>query len=285
MNNDKYLHIVKNCINNMPSLPIGINKIKDVCYDPKSSSVDIYKLIILDPVLIAKVIKLFNSLYYDASEKVVSLAKIIIILGINTVKNLVINSADINNVNKKDSLRQDNAGTFWHHSFCTAVTAKIFALKTGKEYNEAEEYFMAGMLHDIGKIPILACFPSQYKAIADNCKESLLDTEEQVFGFNHCAVGKMIAKQWVLGGKMELVVSEHHGSKQTTESKYKEIINMVSVADYFINKMGFGFFGAQAAPSDALFKSTGITEDIFKDSEKTILSELEKAKGFLCLKG
>ena len=285
MNNDKYLQIIKKCINNMPSLPLGVNKIKNVCYDPKSSPIDIYKLIILDPVLIAKVIKLFNSVYYGVSGKVTSLVKIIITLGINTVKNIVINSSDINKLNIKDSLSSDNAGTFWRHSFCTAVAAKIFALKTGKDYNEAEEYFMAGMLHDIGKIPILACFPSQYNAIADNSKEALIDMEQKVFGFDHCFIGKMITKQWAIGEKMEAVVSDHHDPKPATESKYKEIINMVSIADYFINKIGFGFFGTQAIPSDVLFKSTGITEDMFKDAEKTILSELEKAKIFLDLKG
>ena len=285
MNNDKYLQIIKKCINNMPSLPVGANKINDACFNPKSSSIDIYKLIILDPILIAKIIKLFNSLYSDVSCKVTSLVKIIIMLGINTVKNLVINSSVINNVNIKDSLRSDNASKFWCHSFCTAVCVKYFALKTGKDCNEAEEYFMAGMLHDIGKVPILACFPSQYKAIAENSKDSVIDSEQKVFDFDHCTIGKMIATQWVLGEKMELVISAHHDPKLIIENKNMEIVNMISIADYFINKMGFGFFGTPSAPSDKLLKRIGITKNMFNDAEKIILSELEKAKNFLDSKG
>ncbi len=290
MDDNEYLRIIKNYIKNMPSLPVTVNKIREVCDNPKSSPTDIYKLIILDPVLTAKVMKLINSAYYSISGKVTSLARAIIMLGINTVKNLVISSSVMNIVNGKNYLQADNAKKFWRHSLCTAVAAKVIALKTGKDRNEAEEYFIAGMLHDIGKIPILACFPDQYRVIIDQCEinsGTAFETEQKIFGFNHCSIGNLIAEQWTLGEKMEMVIANHHNPELVSEDKYWEIVYIISITDYYINKIGYGFADIQCitVPPAAIFKKTGITEDMLDSIRDTIMSELEKAKVFLDFKG
>ena len=284
MSDDVYFRIIKNYINNLPGLPVTVTKMKNICDNPKSLPADIYKIIILDPVLIAKVMKLFNSVYSDITEKDISIVRAIIMLGINTVKNLVINSSAISFLNNKTNFQEDTANKFWIHSFCTATVAKIIAIKTGKNFNEAEEYFIAGMLHDIGKIPILSCFPEQYRVIADKSKEnesSLFRSEQKVLGFDHCVVGKMITKQWSLGEKMELVIANHHNPLLAAENKYWEIVYIISVADYFINKIKLGFASAPPVPPHEVFKRTGVTEEILENIKEDIFRELEKAEKFI----
>ena len=64
------LKVITKYINNMPSLPVTVSKVQEICDNPKTSPVDLYKVISLDPVLMGKVMRLINSAYYGLSDKV-----------------------------------------------------------------------------------------------------------------------------------------------------------------------------------------------------------------------
>jgi HD-like signal output (HDOD) protein len=112
---------------NMPSLPTSVMKVLDVCNNPQTSPADLNHVISLDPVLVARVLKLINSAYYGLSQQVTSLVRAIIMIGINTVKNLALSSSVVGNLSKsKISTGIDMEG-FWRHSLCVGVAAKVIA--------------------------------------------------------------------------------------------------------------------------------------------------------------
>src|SRR5512133_808381 len=84
---------VRDYINGMPSLPTTVTKVLEICNNPRTSPSDLNHVISLDPVLMGRVLKLINSAYYGLGTQVTSLVRAIIMLGVNTVKNLALSTA------------------------------------------------------------------------------------------------------------------------------------------------------------------------------------------------
>src|SRR5215510_4363841 len=118
---------LKNYIKTMPSLPTSLVKVLEICNNTQTSPADLNHVISLDPVLVGRVLKLINSAYYGLGQPVTSLARAIIMLGINTVKNLALSTTVMGNLSSKEkSLGLDMEG-FWRHSLCVGVSAKLLA--------------------------------------------------------------------------------------------------------------------------------------------------------------
>src|SRR5512141_2284514 len=122
---------VRDYVVGMPSLPTTVSKVLEVCNNPKTSPIDLDRVIQLDPVLMGRVLKLINSAYYGLGTQVTSLARAIIMLGINTVKNLALSTAVIDRFGDKSAFQALNMDGFWRHSLCVGVTAKHLAKARG----------------------------------------------------------------------------------------------------------------------------------------------------------
>ncbi|HPA73891.1 MAG TPA: HDOD domain-containing protein, partial [Spirochaetota bacterium] len=144
---------VKESIDRMPSLSPVIHKINEVANNVRSSAQDLTDVIQFDPVLTAKVIRMVNSAYFGLPQEVKSLKQAVVMLGINTIKNVAISSAFLGKAYLKGSTVLDGE-EFWRHSLGVAVAAKMIAKRLGVEEKFIEEYFIAGLIHDIGKILI-----------------------------------------------------------------------------------------------------------------------------------
>jgi len=153
---DAYRQKIDEYIKNMPSLPTSVAKVLEICNNPQTSPADLNHVISLDPVLVGRVLKLINSAYYSLGQQVTSLVRAIIMLGINTVKNLALSSSiiGIGNLTKNKAAAGLDMEGFWRHSLCVGVSAKAITKKRGIDPKLLEEYFAAGLFHDIGKIPL-----------------------------------------------------------------------------------------------------------------------------------
>ncbi len=107
----------------MPSLPTTVAKILQVCSNPRALPADLNQVISLDPVLMGKVLRLINSAYYSLPNQVTSLVRAVIMLGINTVKNLALSTAVLGNLGKGPAGNVLNLEGFWRHSICATSTS------------------------------------------------------------------------------------------------------------------------------------------------------------------
>ena len=150
-------------VDKMPSLSTTVGKVLEICSRPDTAPNDLNKVISLDPVLTGQVLKLINSAYYSLMNKVTSLTRAIIMLGLNTVKNLALSTAIIRCVGQAKKSKALPIKDFWEHSIGVGVMAKLLAAERGMPLAEREEYFVAGLLHDLGKIP----FGDEYTEVPD----------------------------------------------------------------------------------------------------------------------
>ncbi|GHV32225.1 HD family phosphohydrolase [Spirochaetia bacterium] len=271
-------------IKNIPSLSTTLSKVLEICNNPQASPVDLNHVITLDPVLVGRVLKLINSAYYGLA--VTSTIKAITMLGINTVKNLTLASAIIRKLSSKESGGLNPEG-YWRHSLCVGVAAKVLARKRGVDPNLLEEYFTAGLLHDIGKIPLNAVLPQDYLLTiksADLGKVSLVQAEAEDLGITHNDVGARILKAWRIEGALEDVVTHHH-TCAAYAGKHTDLLYSIVAANYFACLMEIGFAGDchPAKPAPLVWKALGIGRDLFDDIRPIVDEEIVKAQIFLNL--
>jgi HD-like signal output (HDOD) protein len=275
---------LKEYIKKMPSLPTSVTKVLEICNNPQTSPTDLNHVISLDPVLVGRVLKLINSAYYGIGQPVTNLAKAIIMLGINTVKNLALSTAVMDHLSTGKSMGLDMEG-FWRHSLCVGVSAKFLAKKRGIDPKMAEEYFTAGLLHDIGKIPLNAVLSQQYMVTVSNAdkeRKPLTLAEENIFGINHCEAGEMIANAWKLDGAIGDAIKYHHSYREYSGDN-KDILYSVAVANRFATLSVIGFSG-ECHPSplpDFIWEALKVSRDVFDEIEEKVNVEIEKAEVFL----
>ena len=271
-------------IKNIPSLSTTLSKVLEICNNPKASPADLNHIISLDPILVGRVLKLINSAYYGLA--VTSMVKAITLLGTNTVKNLALSSAIIGSVNKNE-IQGLNSEGYWRHSLCVGVAAKIIARKRGIDPNLHEEYFAAGLLHDIGKIPLNAVLPREYLLTvksADTAKVSLVRAEAEYLGITHNEVGARVFRMWRIEGALEDAVIHHHNAAAYT-GKYRDLLYNVAAANYFACLMEIGFAGDchSEKPAPPVWETLGISLDLFEDIRPMVDEEMAKAQIFLNL--
>jgi len=285
--NEDHLRKIEKYINTMPALPVSVSKVVEIANNPATSPVDLNKVISLDPVLMARVLKLINSAYYGVSTKVNSLVRAIIMLGINTVKNLALSSAVIDTIGKKQQFRALDPQAFWRHSLGVGVTSKLIAKKRGVESAKLEEYFIAGLLHGIGKIPLNNVLSDEYveaMSFADRQKTPLYLAERQVFGFDHTFVGARIGEAWKLGNAIQDTI-KYQLRPSEYEGQYEDIVNTTHASIYFVTIAEIGFSGDRypERASEHALKVLQIDETYLDEIEDEVEAEIQKAEVFLRL--
>jgi putative nucleotidyltransferase with HDIG domain len=274
---------VKDSIERMPSLSPVIHKINEVANSAKSSAQDLTDVIQLDPVLTAKVIRMVNSAYFGLTNEVKSLKPAVIMLGLNTIKNVALSSAFLGKVslNKNTKL---NGEEFWKHSLGVAVASKLIARKLGVDPKLLEEYFIAGLIHDIGKVLINNFFPDEMNTILEEAlkkEEGITDIERRVLGLTHEEIGIAIGKKWKFANNLLYSMGRHHQPVLQGDSAVFSMV--VSVADNFVKIMKVGFSGnfkIEHMPEE-LWKQLNLNEEAVFDALSSISGEIEKAVLFL----
>jgi len=270
----------------MPSLSTTVIKVLETCNNPRSSANDLQRIISLDPVLTARVLKLINSAYYSLGVPITSLARAIVMLGVNTVKNLALSFAILENLKSNGSFSVFSPDEFWTHSLCVGVIAKSIAAVKGDTPQGLEAFFVAGLLHDLGKIPLNRQFPEEYHRAWETAmknQNTLRHSEIKLLGMDHCTVGCLIAKKWRLGATLIETLSHHHNPDDSSEVD-RDFVFIVSLANQFANHLSIGSAGDRFSDNQLiayLNGKLGVDWTMLHEVGETVLNEIEKAKVFL----
>jgi putative nucleotidyltransferase with HDIG domain len=283
---ESYLKQIQQHIARLPSLSTTAAKVLEICNNPQSSPNQLNRVIALDPVLTGQVLRLINSAYYSLRQPVSSLTWAIIMLGINTVKNLVLSCAILEQVRHKRSFRALSAEKFWAHSLSVGVIAKCLAAVKGVSLAEREEFFVCGLLHDLGKIPLSQKFPEEYFQVLDLAERSCWPvdhSESIVFGIDHATIGGLIARKWRLSPAVIESLDCHHRPEESPADCRQPVL-MVALADVYaqmLNMRSCAGPPASNALAAYLLDRVGVDWSGLYDLRDTVMAEIDKAKIFL----
>ncbi len=276
------LRKIRNFVKRMPSLSTTVSKVLEICSRPDTAPNDLNKVISLDPVLTGQVLKLINSAYYSLMNKVTSLTRAIIMLGLNTVKNLALSTAIIRSVGQTKKSKVLPIKKFWAHSIGVGVTAKLFAAVLDVPMGEREEYFVAGLLHDLGKVP----FGDEYTEVLMLTKQRqqpLVTVEQEVMEVDHQEVGRLIAEKWKLNEAITEAICYHH-SPELAAPENQQLVAAIALADCYICLFDIGYAGNRYPDEEQLttaLELTGLSWQTISGMSDAVEEEIHKAEVFL----
>ena len=281
--------VVKNKISqkirDLPTLPMIAAQIFQVTNDPDATVEDLQEIISADHVVTGRILRAVNSAYYGFPRQIDVLSKAIVILGFNNVRSLAL-SVSIMEMYPRKSPTRFNYGELWAHAIGTAHCARAIA----KIHNprNIEQYFVAGLLHDIGIIALNQCFRSEFMECVDAAQEQkrpLYKVESEKFEFNHAEVSGFIADKWLLPEPLAEAVAFHHNPKKSLD--YPNIVYAVHAADIICKIFNFGDYGDNEPFSlhsiyEPARKMFNISEQqLPEDLAGAITEDLEEAKSFM----
>ena len=167
------------------------------------------ELIERDPALAARTLRLANSAFYGVPGRVASIGDAVRMLGLRTVSGMLA-AAAVHNAIRVESCAGFRFQVYWHHAIATAIAARALAPIAG---HDADEAFLAGLMHDIGQLALAAFYTSQASAALALAQAQDLpaeQTEEKVLGMAHPQVGALLAAHWHFPAAIVRAIAHHH---------------------------------------------------------------------------
>ncbi len=269
---------------NMPSLSPTAAKVMQLANNINTPPAELTKVIKMDAVLSAKVLRLVNSSYFALSNRIVSLEKAVILLGLNTIKNLALSAAVLTKMEEHAQANALNSQIFWKHSLSVGVVARFIADKRGISRKLIEDYFLAGLMHDLGYLIVTQIFWKETVRINHmSGTQDMLSAENEVMeGLNHCIIGSILADKWNLSPDLKDVIEEHHNIN--CQSEHKELVLSVLLANEICKRNEVGLVpGQYTMPSlpVPVLDVLGLTDGIEPQAVHVLENEIGKAMEFL----
>jgi putative nucleotidyltransferase with HDIG domain len=229
-------------IGNLPTLPKVATEVMSMAADPEVSIKEIASVISKDPSLSAKILKVANSAFYGLTQRIASIQLALVVLGLNKIKNLVVGVSVFKTFPIKPGIPAFDREKFWEHSAGCGQIAKILAglLGCGMEGEE----FVAGLLHDIGKIILDQFFHDEFVRVTVLTSQEnipMIEAEEEVLGTTHAEIGSWLAEEWKLPLILVEAITHHHEPEKAVLNPI--LTSLVRLSDLFCKAKGIGFSG------------------------------------------
>lgn len=275
MNEDKLEKIIMETVD-IPSLPPVAMKVLQLMNDSFSSVNELEKLIEKDQSFSSRLLRIANSPYYGRGRAVDSVSTAIILIGFNTMKNLVV-AASMKDLNRKFGLFEQK---LWEHSLAVSIAASAIARQT--KLVKADEALVAGLIHDVGKTVLNNGMSEQYSRVIEKVYEEglqFIDVENDMLGFNHCSVGGLIARKWKIPKNLETVIEYHHAKPfpDFEDNTYETLCMVIGVADSMCLYLGIGM--SREIPIEGIgFENVGLTEDQYKTLQEDVITSYNEQR-------
>lgn len=267
----------------LPSLPAIVLRLTEAIDNPRCTATHIADIISKDANLSVRLLKLVNSSFYNFPTEITSIARAVAIIGSRQLSMLALGTMVVSTFNKipGDFI---NMASFWKHNIACGIVARI--LSSYKRNTNTENYFLAGLLHDIGRLVIFQSFPHHAVEILDRASrkpQMLRHLEKEILGFDHAELGGMLIKKWNLSNLFETACRYHHTPGDAQDPAMASVIHL---ADLITTAMYFGNSGESyvppletraweeiGLPASIIAPTVTQTAQLLKDTIRTYLPE------------
>lgn len=208
--------------------------------DPNSNIKDLKDLILIDPPLSAKVLRVANSAYYASPREISEIDQAVVWIGLDSLQEIILTqkiSEVFNNDVVKEGFSREH---LWKHSLAVALLAKmIYRREFGEKGNNA---YAAGLVHDIGVIVEDQLTPEDFLNVLRTAKKNnkqLAFVEKELLGYDHADIGRELALYWNFPKELAASIGYHH-DHYLGESKYSQMAKTLYLADYLAFEQGYG---------------------------------------------
>ncbi|MCC6346670.1 MAG: HDOD domain-containing protein [Nitrospirales bacterium] len=225
------LQLLTKKITKLPTIPATAHQIMNLADDESASLGKLESIIQQDPAIAARIVSFSNSALFGHTSSCTTVVCAIQRIGVNNVRNIALG---ISLMTLFDDGGQEHASGYqklYHHSLVVGMLSKHIA--EGSGLKRTEEYFLSGMLHDLGFLLLNRYFPGMYRKATDESAggECLLETEKAIIGSTHAEVGAWLADKWNLPEAIWEAILHHH--TPSCAKMHAKLSAVVHLADYF----------------------------------------------------
>ncbi|NIQ00834.1 MAG: HDOD domain-containing protein [Nitrospinaceae bacterium] len=246
------------------SLPKVYFELQAALNDPDKTFQDIGEIISYDTALTARLLKIVNSSFYGFPSRIETVSHAISIIGMNQLTDLALATLVIYQF-KGVPNTLFNMEKFWRHSMACGVAARSIAEIRGEK--NIERFYLAGILHDIGRLVILKKEPEVARETlmqSRDKKENIYLSERDQLGFDHADVGGELLEAWQLPPRLVEAVRYHHQPQNAREFYLDTVI--IHTADYIVHVLHVGSDADYSEPQlyPKSWEVIGISPDDFE---------------------
>ncbi len=215
-------------------LPGNVTRLLRAIDDPATTAGMVADYLLLDQALTAYILRVANSAQLGYSKPCASPKDAVMRLGFKQVKALVLSTVAAGPLTRRLTGYRLGSGELWQHSISTATRARWLAQAVS--FNAPEEAYVAGLLHDMGKLLMDQFILSDYPRILEMMEAKKLffwQVEGRLFGIDHAGVGGLMAERWSFPPNLQEAIRCHHAPGQSQAQQ--KLAALVNVADTFSN--------------------------------------------------
>lgn len=243
----------------IPSLPMIFTRIDEAVNNPRSSLADIGRIISEDSSLTARLLKIVNSAFYSFPSKIETISRAVTVVGTQQLRDLAL-ATSVMKLFQGIPPDLINMEAFWKHSIACGVAARVLAAH--KREANIERFFVAGILHDIGRLVLCMKDPDWMRSALGRCQASgelLYKVEYEELGFDHASLGRALLENWKLPASLVETVAYHHNPEAA--ARFPVEAAHVHLADIIAHAMQLGSSGERFVPplSRAAWDRAGVS--------------------------
>ena len=219
----------------LPTLPAYVFELNSLLAATPVNLKHVVEIIMTDPSLTAQVLRMCNSAVMGFRERVTKIQNAVVLVGTERLRTMVLTCSLVEYVCRR--IASEDIQSFWQHCFLTAALSERLA--RGIAFPQPEQAYLAGLLHDIGALPLLMVTSAESQkreSMAGFGWGESLELEREHFGTDHCEVGHWIGVSWNFPPAILEVMVRHHRPREAVLEP--QLVGMVAAADQFCVRRG-----------------------------------------------
>jgi HD-like signal output (HDOD) protein len=265
-------------VRDLPTLPTVYLALSEVIADPRSTAQDVSKIVSVDLASASRVLRLANSVLYGFPGQIDTITRAVVVLGFEEVRNLVLATSVMDLFSKRDLAFDFRPVDFWAHSLGVGIATRIIG-RTCQLHDE-ENLFLAGILHDIGKLLFFEFAEKEFNRALDQankCQQPLRETEMEILGMDHAQGGRLLVENWNLPPGIQNAIFGHHSG--LVGDPPDPLVAAVHIADTLVRALELGFGGDDLIPrpNEQAWKVLGLPLNTLTDLTPAVLHQFAEA--------
>jgi putative nucleotidyltransferase with HDIG domain len=274
-------------LESLPTLPMVALRVLELTSQSRTSARDVVTVIESDPALTTRILRIVHRADGGIRGEINSIERAVVLLGFDAVRNasLAVGVFETFGPHAERGIRPGKFSReeFWKHCLAVACVAELLAEQTPKSARvDPSEAFVAGLLHDIGKVAIDAALPKSFARVVDAAemlRADIADVERNVIGMDHMVIGKRLAERWMLPAVLRDAIWLHNQSPEALPPNLKNprLVNIVTLADAAARHAHIGYSGnyTYAIQAASLLDALGLTPAQLDAAQAGLVTRLE----------
>ena len=221
----------------LPSMPATLARVIQITNSPEATASSVAGIVMLDQSLSTKVLRLANSAYFGRRNKAETVSEAVVTLGFSQVRNLAASASVVDALFPRQMFPGFGWQEMWIHSVTCAVASEALCRRVSG-MREAESAFVAGLLHDVGKLIVARALPARFRQIVDVCRERkipMVEAEKELLSTDHAQIGGELVEQWQFPETLRAGITYHHDPEGCFD--HEDIARIVAGANLLAKRM------------------------------------------------